>query len=59
MKNQQQENTYNLTTSSGIHSNIYIVASNINEAYKIAKQKYPNEIYFGKLKRCYSGGVRG
>ena len=54
-----QSNIYNLLTSSGKESSIYIVACNIKEATKIAKQKYPNEFYFGKLKRAYNGGVRG
>ena len=56
---EKQANTYNLNTASGKESAIYIIASNIKEATKIAKQKYPTEFYFGKLKRAYNGGVRG
>ena len=56
---EKQANTYNLNTASGKESAIYIIASNIKEATKIAKQKYPKEFYFGKLKRAYNGGVRG
>jgi len=55
----EQTNYYNLLDASGNKSNIYIVASNIKEAAKIAKRDYPNEAYFGKVVRTYNGGVRG
>ncbi len=55
----EQCNYYNLTKSNGQNSEIYICASNIKEATQIAKRDYPNEFYFGKLKRAYNGGVRG
>mgnify|MGYP006287792369 CR=1 FL=1 len=56
----KQQNLYNLTNSDGTKSSKrYFSASNINEAIKIAKQLYPNEFYFGKVKRCYNGGIRG
>ena len=56
---ENQSNYYNITKANGKNSDIYIVASNLKEAIKIAKEKYPNECYFGKIKRCYNGGVRG
>ncbi len=55
----KQQNWYTITTASGKESTIRIIASNIKEANKIAKEKYRNEIYFGKLKRVYNGGVMG
>jgi hypothetical protein len=55
----QQENTYYITDSMGRITDKCVVASNIKEAFKIAKQQYPNELYFGKLVRFYNGGVRG
>lgn len=55
-----QQNWYNLTNSNGtLSSERYFIASNIKEAVKIAKEKYPHQFYFGKVKRCYNGGVRG
>ncbi len=56
----EQHNTYNLTNSDGTKSSErYIFANNLKEAIKIAKQKYPSQFYFGKVVRCYNGGVRG
>jgi len=55
----EQSNLYNLTNANGQQSEIYINASNIKEATQIAKRDYPNQFYFGKLKRAYNGGVRG
>ena len=56
----EQHNTYNLTNSDGTKSSErYIFATNIKEAVKIAKEKYPSQFYFGKVIRCYNGGVRG
>lgn len=56
---ENQSNYYNITKANGQISEIWIVASNLKEAIKIAKEKYPNESYFGKIKRCYNGGVKG
>jgi len=59
VKNEQQ-NLYRVYDSMGRATSIYIIASNINEAIKDAKLRR-NEIgsAFYKIKRCYSGGVRG
>jgi hypothetical protein len=54
-----QQNTYNLLKSNGTKSEIYIFASNLKEAVKIAKKEHPHAAYFGKVVRCYDGGVRG
>ena len=67
MKNQEaatvdgnQQNTYNIIYSNGMPSKLYIVASNLPDACKIAKTMI-NEIgsSFYKVKRCYNGGARG
>ena len=55
----KQENTYNIISSNGKPSNIYITASNINEAHKIVKTEHKSFGTSYKLKRCYNGGVRG
>jgi len=55
----KQLNQYNLTFSNGKKSEMYVVASNLKEAIKLMKDKYPKEFYFGKVVRCYNGGVRG
>jgi len=57
--NAVQQNTYNITKANGEPSDIYIIASNLKDAVKIAKRDYPNQVYFGKVKRAYNGGVRG
>lgn len=65
MKNQSvtqdQNNTYCMIDSMGrTVEESYILASNINEA--IAKMKQNGmfqKYYYGKVKRCYTGGVRG
>ncbi len=54
-----QQNWYTITSASGQETTIRIIASNMKEAMKIAKEKYRTQIYFGKLKRVYDGGVRG
>jgi len=54
-----QQNWYTITSASGKETTIRIIASNMKEAMKIAKEKYRSQIYFGKLKRVYDGGVRG
>lgn len=54
-----QQNIYRIITSNGKNVNIYVAASNINEAHKIVKKDYQSFGNFYKLKRCYSGGVRG
>jgi hypothetical protein len=55
----KQENLYNIISSNGKPSNIYITASNINEAHKIVKAEHKSFGISYKLKRCYNGGVRG
>ena len=56
----QQSNFYNVIDSMGRPTKIYIVASNIKDACIEAKKR---ELEIGssyyKVKRCYSGGVRG
>ena len=57
-----QNNTYLVYDSMGRPTDIYILASNINEARKIAIEKRKageinTDWYI--VKRCYSGGVRG
>jgi hypothetical protein len=56
---QTQHNTYKIISSNGKESNIYVFASNINEAHKIVKSEHKNIGIYYKLKRCYNGGVRG
>jgi hypothetical protein len=55
-----QQNSYNVVYSNGKPSKIYITASNIKDACKIAKQmqKEIGSAYY-KVVRCYNGGVRG
>lgn len=57
-----QANTYVVFDSMGRRTNIYIVASNIKEACNAAKAdqrvKALNSSFY-KVKRAYSGGVRG
>ena len=55
----KQQNTYRIVTSSGKETEFYITASNLKEASKIAKEKYSKVLGYGKLVRCYNGGVRG
>jgi hypothetical protein len=57
----EQSNWYNVFDSMGRRTEIYYIASNINDAYKAFKADRPNfqKYYYGKLKRCYNGGVRG
>jgi hypothetical protein len=61
-KNQtiEQSNFYNVIDSMGRSTSIYIVASNIKQACIEAKKR-ESEIgsAYYKVKRCYSGGVRG
>ena len=65
MKNQEtkqeQSNWYNVFDSMGRATEIYYIASNINEAFAAFKADKVNfqKHYYGKLKRCYNGGVRG
>jgi hypothetical protein len=54
-----QQNWYTITNANGTNSDIRIIASNLKDAVKIAKKEYPNQCYFGKIKRIYDGGVRG
>jgi hypothetical protein len=55
-----QQNSYNVVYSNGKPSKIYITASNIKDACKIAKQMQQEigSAYY-KVVRCYNGGVRG
>jgi hypothetical protein len=54
----EQANTYIVYDSMGRRMEIYIIASNIKDACKIAKSM--KEVpYYHKVKRCYNGGVRG
>ena len=57
----KQSNCYNVFDSMGRRTEIYYIASNINEAYKAFKADVVNfqKHYYGKLKRCYNGGVMG
>ena len=56
----EQSNTYIVFDSMGRRTNIYIVASNIKEACKKAKERQAEigSNYY-KVKRAYTGGVRG
>lgn len=56
----EQKNTYNVIFSDGKSSKIFIIASNLKDACKEAKerQKEIGSSYY-KVKRCYNGGVRG
>jgi len=58
---QEQNNLYNITDSMGRKTDVYYCASNIDEAYKMFKDDKVNfsKYYYGKLRRCYNGGVRG
>ena len=56
---QPQANLYNVISSNGIPSKVYVTASNINEAHKIVKKEHSSFGIYYKLKRCYNGGVRG
>ena len=57
----QQQNLYNVIDSMGIPTTIYYCASNLKEAFNMFKADKVNfqKYYYGKLKRCYNGGVRG
>ena len=57
----EQTNYYNVFDSMGRPTNIYYCASNIKDASKMFKADTANyqKHYYGKLKRGYSGGVRG
>jgi hypothetical protein len=56
-----QQNTYAIFDSMGRHTQIWITASNINEACQkaipVAKENKLGNYY--KVKRAYNGGVRG
>ena len=57
---QKQSNTYVVYDSMGRRTNIYIIASNIKEAYEEAKKRQSEiKSSYYKIKRAYSGGVRG
>jgi hypothetical protein len=57
----EQSNCYNVFDSMGRPTNIYYFASNLNEAFKMFRADTANfqKHSYGKLKRGYSGGVRG
>lgn len=56
----EQNNTYVVYDSMGRRTSIYIIASNIKEACQEAKKRQSEigSAYY-KVKRAYSGGVRG
>ena len=56
-----QSNFYNVIDSMGRPTDVYYIASNIKEAFQMFKQDIFNykKYCFGKLIRCYNGGVRG
>lgn len=58
---QEQSNWYNVSDSMGRTTDVYYIASNFGEAFKAFKADKANyqKYYYGKLKRCYNGGVRG
>ena len=55
-----QANSYQVIDSIGRPTNIWLIASNIKEAYKEARkiEKQIGSRYY-KLQRCYNGRVRG
>jgi len=61
MKTTEQANTYEVKDSMGRPTQIYYIASNIKDAYKLFKADKANysKHYYGKLVRVYNGGVRG
>lgn len=59
MKTITQQNWYTITDAMGNRSEIIIITSNLKEAIKIAKKEYPNQCFFGKVKRIYNGGIMG
>jgi hypothetical protein len=56
-----QSNTYNIVDSMGRPTGIYYSASNLKAAFQMFKADKDNfqKYCYGKLKRCYNGGVRG
>lgn len=55
-----QNNTYKVVYSDGVKILDYIIASNLNEAKKIAAKNAREKNYgtaYYKVARCYSGGV--
>jgi hypothetical protein len=56
---QTQSNLYNVISSNGIPSKVYVTASNIKDAHKIVKKEHSSFGLNYKLKRCYNGGIRG
>jgi hypothetical protein len=58
---QEQNNMYTVLDSMGRPTGIYYAASNMNEAWQAFKEDKDNyqKHYYGRLKRCYNGGVRG
>ena len=59
----EQSNTYKVVDSMGRNTDFYVIASNIKEACsevkRLAKETGKNLGNYYKVKRCYSGGVRG
>lgn len=60
-KKNEQSNFYNVVDSMGRPTDIYYCASNIKDAFAMFKSDTANyqKHCYGKLKRGYSGGVRG
>jgi hypothetical protein len=57
-----QANTYQVLYSDGVTVIDYIIASNLKEAKKIAKENSVKNNYstaYYKVARCYNGGVMG
>ena len=57
-----QQNFYQVVYSDGVKVLDHIVASNLQEAKKIAAEKAKSKNYgtaYYKVARCYSGGVHG
>lgn len=57
----EQSNWYTVKDSMGRPTGLYYIASNIKEAFAAFKADTANyqKYYYGKLVRCYNGGVRG
>lgn len=57
-----QQNTYKVIYSDGVRVLDYIIASNLQEAKKIAAENAKTKNYgtaYYRVARCYNGGVRG
>jgi hypothetical protein len=57
-----QSNTYEVVYSDGVKIIDYVIASNLQEAKKIAAENAKTKNYgtsYYKVRRCYNGGVNG